>query len=374
MGMTKAVEDLAETRVLELDTPALLKTFDSLEGDQDMEKFLVGLPGFYYSTKVERDARALEHLHSHQFPRAIVAFMDRSWSSNVLSEDDKRRRITICLDVMNMDPLLLQCTFRHTLLSMGSSIFKCVDFVIGAESHYSNPDLWTRHYAQCIVAVSISRVQEFNGSWQDITQRQQDSFYVPLNKASWNADSVKLINFIWISRVLKASYLTSGDQFAPGRIWHNVLSETLKFNARDTSSELRGHFCDLWDSLVAVTKDSPGYLMARTNAESFLSLISATRPHFHPGAALTIAAPYSLCHVDSHQLPIPDPPVSTSPNAADTGPLTLTAQETLSDNSRYAARCSTYSFPISYDYCYFRSRILVVGKVSFFADAPRTGD
>ncbi|KAH9974438.1 hypothetical protein BGW80DRAFT_181493 [Lactifluus volemus] len=303
MGMMKAVEDLASTRVLELDTPALLRTFDSLEGDQDMEKFLVGLPGFYSSTEVEKDAQALEHLHSHQLPSAIVAFMDRSWSSNVLSEDDKRRRIKICLDVMNMDPLFLQCTFRQTLLSTGSSLFECADFVIGAESHYGNPDLWTRHYAQCIVAVAISRVQEFSGSWQDIAQRQQDSFQVPLKKASWNADSMKLINFIWIAWILKASYLTSSDQFEPDRMWHNVLSETLKFNASGTSSELWEHFCNLWNSLVAVTKDSPGYLMARANAGSFLSLLSATHPLFHPGAALTVAAPYSQCHIDTHQLP-----------------------------------------------------------------------
>ncbi|KAI0252046.1 hypothetical protein BJV78DRAFT_1374403, partial [Lactifluus subvellereus] len=93
MGMMKELEDLAQTRALELDTPAISRTFDSLEGDQDLVQFLVSIPGFYASAEVEKDAQVLENLHTIQFPTTIVSFMDRSWSSNLLPEDGKRARI-----------------------------------------------------------------------------------------------------------------------------------------------------------------------------------------------------------------------------------------------------------------------------------------
>jgi Family of unknown function (DUF6535) len=299
MGIMKGVEDLAQSCASELDTPAILRMFDSLGGDEDMVKFLVSIPGFYGSNEVEKDSQVLEHLNSVQLPSAIVSFMDRSWSSNLLSEDEKRRRIEICLDAINADPLLLQCTFRQTLYSMRSSIFECIDFILDAESHNDNLDPWTKHYARCIVAVTINRVHDSN-------------------------DDDKLLNFISIARDLRASYLTSSDQFEPGKIWHNVLSEALKFNARDIAPEFWHHFCALWNDLVDVTHDPQGFLMAKANAKSIISLISPIYLSLHQGIssrdpALPVVAPYSRCDVMSHQPPpsYTCDPVSILPSAAE---------------------------------------------------------
>jgi hypothetical protein len=314
LGMMKEVEDLAQTRALELDTPAISRTFESLEGDQDMVKFLDNIPGFYESTEVEKDTQVLEHLHSTQLPSAIVSFMDQSWSSSLLL-NEKRRRVAICLRAINADPLLLQCTFRQTLQSMRSSIFKSIDFVLGVASHKDNSDPWTKHYARCIVAVAINRVQEFNDRWPDIIKGQQEaSFPFFLDKNYSKDDSVKLISFICIARDLRDSYLSNSDQFEPGKIWHNVLSETLEFSARDTAPELSRHFCDLWNELIDVTQDSKGFLlMAKANAKIILSLASPVHRRLHQGATddhptLPIRVPYTRCDVKSHPSPEPSQP------------------------------------------------------------------
>lgn len=379
MGMMKELEDLAQTRALELDTPAISRTFDSLEGDQDLVQFLVSIPGFYASAELEKDAQVLEHLHTTQFPSTIVSFMDRSWSSSLLPEDGKRARIAICLHAINADPLLLQCTFRQTLQSMTSRIFECVDFVLGAESHNDNSNPWIRHYARSIVAVAINRVQRYNGTWLDIVQRQQSSFHFPLDDHLSKGDSVKLINFIRIAKDLRVSYLDDSDQFEPGEIWYNVLSEARKFNAIDTTPELRHQFCALWNDLVDVTQDSQGLLMARTNAMRILSLMRTTYLPLHQGTSsapvaysastndhdpiLLMESSYARCDVESHQPPIRDPVRSILPTSAerttrpgpeptpsvsqlpavddtdtDPGPLTLAMRKALPDDSRYAVR------------------------------------
>ncbi|KAI0247240.1 hypothetical protein BJV78DRAFT_1380586, partial [Lactifluus subvellereus] len=194
IGTIKEVEDVAQTRALELDTPAISRTFDSLDGIQDMVQFLDNIPGFYGSAQVEKDAQVLEYLNSIQLPGAIVTFMDQSWSSDLLTDSEKKGRIAICLKALNADPLLLQCTFRQILQSMRSSVFECVDFVLGAESHSDDSDPWTRHYARCIVAVAINRVQGFDNNWPNIIRRRLGSLQLPWDKYFSRGDSVKFIS------------------------------------------------------------------------------------------------------------------------------------------------------------------------------------
>lgn len=422
IGTIKEVEDVAQTRALELDTPAISRTFDSLDGIQDMAQFLDNIPGFYGSTEVEKDAQVLEHLNSIQLPGAIVTFMDQSWSSDLLTDPEKKARIAICLKALNANPLLLQCTFRQTLQSMRSSVFECADFVLGAESHSYDSDPWTRHYARCIVAVAISRVQGFNNNWSNIICRHLGSLQLPWDKYFSQGDSVKLINFICIARDLRDSHLNSSDQFEPGKIWHNVLSETRKFKAMDTAPEFQKLFCALWNELVDVTQDPQGFLMARTNAIFILSLIRTIYLPLHQGTIPTPAAyststsdhdpvlrnraSYTRCDVESHQLlspglvsippndtekiplqetlPIPivsrvlavdstepdlgsTPGVSRLPPEGDAdaapGPLTLAMSKALPDDTRCAVRCYTVLLQVSDGPIVSRVRILVVGKV-----------
>ena len=385
IGMMEEVADLAQSRALELDTPAMSRMFDSLDGDQDMMQFLASIPGFYGSTEVEKDAQVLEYLNSTQLPSAIVSFMDKSWSSGLLTGPQKKRRIEVCLKAITADHLLLRYTFRQTLRSMRSRIFDCVDFVLGVERYNDDSDAWTKHYAQCIIAVAINRIQEYGNNWSDIVQRQLGLSLYSFAEYRSQGDSVKFLNFIRITQDLMSLHLNRKGQFEPGKICHSVLSEVRKFNAIGVVPELRHQFCDLWSDLVDKAQGPQGSFTARTtNAIRILSLIRTVYLPLHQGTSsapvafsaltndhdpiLLMESSYARCDVESHQPSIRDPVRSILPTSAekttrpgpeptpsvsqlpavddtdtDPGPLTLAMRKALPDDSRYAGKVSLYT-------------------------------
>ncbi len=108
------VDDLARKHSSFLDTSVVSRLFNSLDGHQDMEHFLFSIPGFYRSIEAKKEAPVLEKLNGMRLAPAISSFMNHSLSSDLLTRSEKVERITIFLGAIAADPLLLQCTFRHT--------------------------------------------------------------------------------------------------------------------------------------------------------------------------------------------------------------------------------------------------------------------
>lgn len=314
-GLMKEVEDLSQTRSSHLDTPAISRMFGSLDGeDHDLEQFLAGIPGFYGSTQVKRDEQVLEHLNGEKLPTAIVSFMNRSLFSNSPPKPAEQGRIAICLNAITADPLLLQCTFRQTLQSMDSNIFRCVDFVhlALAQSHSkedANP--WVKHYARCTVAVAINRIHDYNDNWTGIVQRHLGLPKSLLKKYRAQGDSVRLSNLTHLIRELTTSYFNNRDQFEPGKVWRNVLVETCKLRTTNIAPEVQHEFCLQWNGLVDVVSGPTRFRSGSSNAIQILSLIRAI--HFalhgdvptasannHDGAPT--ASLYPRCNIPSHSV------------------------------------------------------------------------
>ena len=316
--MTKEVEDLVHSRSLDLDTPAMKWAFDTLNSDHDLERFLAGIPGFYDSAEVTKNAQILEELNSTTLPVAIVSFMDRSLSSDLVAESAKRTRVATCLKAIDTNPLLLQCTFRQTLHFPQSSVFGCVDFVrlALAKSQSADADPWTKHFALCILAVTVSRLQHHDDRWSDIVQRHLDSESSPCRWEEYRhqRNSVQLRNLVHFTRGLMALFLGGSRQLKPGGIWHNTLREVCKFIATHIVPDVRHEFCTLWNELVNMRKDQQAPQIARLNAELILSVIRTVYVPLHEGteSALATLPPltsdrsvpaafqYDICVVPSH--------------------------------------------------------------------------
>jgi len=296
-GMAGEAKNLAQARSSHLDTSILLRTFDSLDGDRDMAQFLASIPGFYASLKVKKDGDAFERLNSRRLPSSIMQFMDHILSSDLPDQSAKHEHIKNFIRAITADPLLLQCTFRHALLSApGCNIFECADFVnLTVEKAWDNStDPWTRDYAQCIVAIAINRIHN-HANWV--------LYHLSLGVGQYRGkgNSIRLRNLIHLTRHLKTSRLRDSDAFEHRRVWYNALVEARKLQVVDITPELRNEFCALWNQLVDMAQgQAPAPLMSRSNATRILALLRTVYLPFH---ADTHSALHLLtASVDDHSL------------------------------------------------------------------------
>ena len=258
-GITKEVEDMAQSHASHLDTSVISGTFNTLDDDLDMEQFLAAIPGFYNSDKVNRDLHNFERLNSKQLPASIISFLDHSLSSDVLSESSKQERIENCLKAINSDSLLLECTFRQALLSTShSTVFKCIDFVhlTLAQSHDNDTKPRVRQYAQCVVAVAINRISDYDDKWTAIIQRHLGLPESRMNAYRSQSESVRLCNLIYLIRQFKLNpaRLRERGDFGPEGVWHNSLTEARRLKVASAAPELQQEFCTLWNELVDVAQ------------------------------------------------------------------------------------------------------------------------
>jgi len=72
----------------------------SLHHDQELERFLEGIHGFYNSDSVKRPAEVFNPLHTEKMPCTILSFMHRALSSAALPIEIKQKRIRLSLEVM----------------------------------------------------------------------------------------------------------------------------------------------------------------------------------------------------------------------------------------------------------------------------------
>ena len=266
------VEAIACKLSSSLDSSIVSRLFDSLDGHEDMERFLLAIPGFYDSREVKNDNSAIEELNDRILAPAIASFMDRSLASNMLAIPQKGQCILASFRAMNADPLLLQSTLRQILRNLNSDIFRHAHFVGLSLNQLlkGDSDPWIKDYAQCVVAVAINRAHLNDKPWPEIVRR-----YLKPEHAKYQEDhhNVRLCNLIYLTRQLKDSRLENSDQFESGRIWHDALVEARKLDAGDTAPKLRREFRTLWDELVGVTHDWSGSETIRKNAHRVLYIL-----------------------------------------------------------------------------------------------------
>ena len=103
-SVEKKAEESVEEQSPEIDVRILDWTISALGDDDSLEKFFGAIPGFFNS-------KLVNHLQSH-FPETVLktfwgaldGFMDRTSSSNSVTESVKSRRDIICRDIMSTIP------------------------------------------------------------------------------------------------------------------------------------------------------------------------------------------------------------------------------------------------------------------------------
>ena len=94
--MEKELEITALKTPSKIDDRALMWTFGSLDEDHELEQFFAGIPGFCSSKVVDNPQSSLDSLRCSTVAWDLGGFLERTWTSNLVSETIKIRRFVIC--------------------------------------------------------------------------------------------------------------------------------------------------------------------------------------------------------------------------------------------------------------------------------------
>ncbi|KAI0265974.1 hypothetical protein BC834DRAFT_160093 [Gloeopeniophorella convolvens] len=345
--MTKAVQKFTQNLSLELDAQALSWAFRSLDEDHELEEFLAGIPGFLISDEVKTPDDVLTTLKGAHLGNAVMSLMDRSWSSDLITSPMKQRRIAICLKIISADRQLLLHAFEWTLLrSAESDILTCIDFIQLASSCAGDPDRDPKLgcYAKCVLAVTISRLREYDDRWSCIAKRHLGLSDARFDKYRAHGDSLQLRNLLHIIQSGILPPLVSSS------VSNSILAQVCKFDATNTFPGLQHEFCALWNRLLTQARQQglppppEMFILLHIRAVyAALHKITAFPPtvisafSHHDDVALRGALSlYPLCTDPSHHLPdrlgMPTHSSSSLANAATSGSRTLPAARRGSDD------------------------------------------
>jgi hypothetical protein len=250
-GMQKIIDDTAQSTPLKVDGRVFMRTFDSLEKDDDLELFFNAVHRFR-SSKAAADADPLLALTGSEKQRLfeeLLGFMDRTLSSDLLAKETKNRRASLCTKAIN--PAEIRRGFRSILDKILSEDeyhgLKTVEFGHVVRDWGSIADKRTAAVAvQTIASAILVRARKRDDSWFALAAKQLDISEPVLRGFAVSDNSVSLANLVYMTRGL-FSLLCEGKTLDLGSI---ALEAVSGFNIRETSLELQQDFCALWNEIV----------------------------------------------------------------------------------------------------------------------------
>ncbi len=247
-GMLRTVGQTALNSPSEIDARALMWTFDTLDEDQELERFFSGLPDFRSSNVVDDPLPLLGPFRREKLSEAVAGLFDRTFSSDLLPESVKNRRAIICaraLDVEFLSDLSYDHIMRRILFGDECRELQTTKFGHIVRGWGSSGEESTAIMRQAIVTGIIAKVQQRDGSWFSLASNELDIAEPVLRDYAAHGDSLSLAILVHITR---QHFNLFKEPFWPA-FW-NFLEAASKFNVRDTSPELQHEFCALWNEIV----------------------------------------------------------------------------------------------------------------------------
>jgi len=320
-GKMKWVEEAASKPSSDIDAEVLERILLILDEDHALESFFDAIPGFCDSKLVQKslNSRVMTKLQ-----HSLDGFLDRTFSSHLVTESVRNNRLIICLDAAysalgpsavsgilgnffngRRDEALKSIELGHSLISWGHS---------SGQPIYPN--------VQRIVACIISRTRDRNDRWAMLVKKV---FGVPdevIQDHLAHGNSVLLAILLHVVR----------EVLDTGRLERGVLKSLSQFGIHNTIAGLHHEFCTLWNEIVE---------KARNEADEETGIIAAlilTKIHhlfaaLHQGTdsvPIRFPAPisgddnvlswpwsYRPCNISSHH------PDSAADNPATTSPTVL---------------------------------------------------
>jgi hypothetical protein len=331
VSVEKKAEESAEEPSSEIDLRILGWTISALGDDDSLEKFFEAIPGFFNSKLVKDLERDISVSLLKTFWRAFDGFMDRTSSSNSVTESVKSRRDVNWGYIMTTIPRPdydIYTDIRSKISNEAShrrrSYFHFYEAPVAIE-RLETMSRWITHssygsdFARDYVVWHLSRLEEHDKRDDRWIMLAQTAYDVPV-KTDMKRENMFLETLIDVSREAKST----PRNFLMLELVGLLAAE---FDIRRTHFQSQRDFCTLWKQLVQEAKE-------RQSNTSF-SILRLIRHHFitlHQG---TDASPtsfststelfdsiwirpslYPICDTDGHypepwNTPAPIPPTAT---------------------------------------------------------------
>ncbi|KAH9056711.1 hypothetical protein EDB87DRAFT_1687048 [Lactarius vividus] len=301
-GMQKTVEKTALNSPLGVDTRAFLWTFDSLDEDHELERFFSGLPGFRNSTVVGDPFPGLTEEQKWKLIWAVIGLLDRTFSSDLLPEQVKRRRAVVCAKAINPADIsrsLFSLIFKRITLEDHQygpvQSAEIVHLVRGWGDGVQAPMI-----IQAIVFAVVAKARRRDDTWFILASNELGIREAVLRDYAARGDSLSLAILIHITRQQFSHFR---EHSWPEYVFSKFLVAASKFNAQDTSPELQHEFCALWNQIVLEARNNSDVRMIWFILASIQTVYIALH-HETDDATIFEAQPYlyPMCNVPGHRL------------------------------------------------------------------------
>ena len=369
-GIEKAADESASKRSSEIDVQIFDWTLSALGDDDLLKSFFEAIPGFFNSKLVNHLENDFPEDLLKKFEDALGGFLGRTWSSNLVDDSEKLRRLDISMNAMNQVNAScvwsIPCNifFEHwdevpQTVEMGHTLAPWCTPCTSSEQSFAR-------YAQATVARILVTVRERNDSWVVLASRVFD---VP-ERDLWDNialgdDSVLLAILIRLAR----------QSLRPDHVNYLVLEELSKLDICDTLPRLQRQFCTLWNEILQQARDQGPlsthvrilrrirrpYITLHQDTDAALTVFSAStysldlimfKPSSYPFCNIASHRPDSIAQLsipNSCEVPHPAPP-GGSPDASshpltNSGTTTTLRQDEAAEKPNNVTEHASHSIP-----------------------------
>jgi hypothetical protein len=324
-GVVKSGQETASKLSREIDGRVMKWTFGALDEDLELLQFFEVIPGFCGSNVVNEPRLILAELDSSPLTEAFGGFLRRTYSSSLLSETVKERRLAVCMQAIEtLDHPFPSYTFlQYVFTPDGDGMLRSVHMGQLLRSRCHSSDDETALSAQMIVAGIIRKVSERDNRWKALVMDQLGISEVELRDYLAHGDSVLLANWIHVTRQLCRLYdevSWMGYELSP---IHRTISE---FDIENTLPGLQHDFCALWNEIVLDMRKSGYdaffprilrpirlfYIDLHQGTDAAPTAFDASTADHDP--ILSSSSSYPLCNIPGHHPHIDNPSVTVEDN------------------------------------------------------------
>jgi hypothetical protein len=300
VGKLREAKEIASKPSSNIDSQILERILLTLDDDRALEPFFDAIPGFCNS---KLSVLPLSLPVQRNLRQALDGFLDRTFSSSLISESVRTGRLITCLNAAHaaLEPHAISAIFDKIFNGRWDEALKSVE--IGhALRLWGHSQEYDKNIRQ-ILALIIARVRGRDDRWILLVK---ETFGVPdrvLQDYLAHGDNVLLPILIHVSRQAtnRAGSWTSG-----------ILTSLSAFDIHDTLPELQHDFCALWNETAQEARNQGSsstpvnvlreirhlYIALHQGTDAAPTAFSTSTDSLH--SIMDQPSSYPLCDIASH--------------------------------------------------------------------------